>query len=489
MIRTTTQGFRCPVVLPLGVALAGLVGCGEGSGPGPEPDYDAIDPIIYSQHVQPIFDVSCATAFCHDNRTSIAGLNLTSYARLAEGSDYGAMVIPGPPTYSHLYLHLTGAITPQMPQGRDPLSAPAQRMFGRWIAAGAPFDDGLPMDAHATRKAFVACQGENAIAVIDMDTELVARVFEVDEPHSVLVDPVSERLYVSRLVTASDNIHVYDARTYALVATGRAGTFPALLGLSPDRSQLWITNFTGFGDSDNAVRVCHPETLAELVPNGITAPNVEQPHGLAIAPSGSYVYVTNILTDNVTVFTQHPPAFDALVALPRVTGVVQQPQQCLLSPDEEYLYVSTFQSNRVYVMRTATQEFLTHVETGAGPWILTLSPDGSQLWVANWGGNSVSVIDVSNPESPQVLVRDLAPPHPVDGSRPALVRPIGIAFTPDGSRVYVTNANDDGSGSGHHPPPAGEKPPGSVAIFDPTTRRVLTVAEVPNFSRFVSFLP
>ena len=44
-------------------------------------------------------------------------------------------------------------------------------------------------------------------------------------------------------------------------------------------------------------------------------------------------------------------------------------------------------------------------------------------------------------------------------------------------------------GSGHHPPPEGEKNPGSVAVFDALTREVLSVAEVPNFARFVSFLP
>jgi YVTN family beta-propeller protein len=439
--------------------------------------------------VQATFDMSCNTAFCHNSSDAVAGLDLSSYAKLSEGSDYGTMVVPFKPSLSHLYLHLTGDITPRMPQGRDPLSDSAQRLFRRWIEAGAPFDDGSPMYADVTRKAFVACQGENAVVVIDMSEERVVRVFDVDMPHSVLVDPVAKRLYVSRLVTASDNIQVYDTDTYQQVATGRAGTFPALMELSADRSQLWITNFTGFGDKDNAVRICDPGTLDEIVPGGITPPNVQQPHGLAVAPSGGLVYVTNILTDNVSVFTQDPVSVDAVVPLPPGPGGLQQPQQCVLSPAEDYLYVSALGSDRVYVMRTSDNVFLATVEVGDAPWHLTLSPDGRRLWVANWIGSSVSVIDVTTPESPSVIVRDLAPANPVDGERPAVVRPIGIAFTPDGSRVYVTNANDDESGSGHHPPPDGEKEPGSVAIFDPSTMQVEAVVEVPHFARFVSFLP
>lgn len=488
MIRTTLQAFRRSACVPLTVAgLVALTGCGDSTGPDPGPDYDAIDPVVYSAHVQPIFDASCATASCHTAPAPASGLDLSSYAALREGSHHGSMVIPFRPDLSHLYLHLTGDVPPRMPLNRDPLSDPAQRLFRRWIEAGAAFDGGDAMYAETTRKAFVACQGENAVATLDMDAERVVRVFDVDAPHSVFVDPDRKRVYVSRFVTANDNIHVYDAETYGLLFTGRAGSKPALMGLNPAGTQLWVTNFTEPGGSDHAVRILDANTLDEIVPGGVTAPLVEQPHGLAIAPSGTFVYVTNILSDDISIFTQDPIGVDTVVPLPQA-GALQQPQQCVLSPAEDYLYVSAHLTDRVYVMRTSDNVFVATVDVGARPWHLTLSPDGNQLWVANWVGNSVSVLDVSNPESPGMVVRDLAPMHGMH-ARPAIVRPIGIAFAPDGSRVYVTNANDDQSGSGHHPPPAGELEPGSVTIFDPWTRQVRAVAEVPAFARFVSFLP
>jgi DNA-binding beta-propeller fold protein YncE len=110
------------------------------------------------------------------------------------------------------------------------------------------------------------------------------------------------------------------------------------------------------------------------------------------------------------------------------------------------------------------------------------------LWVANWLGESVSIVDITNPDAPS-LVGTLDPEHPLDPGRRVLERPIGIAFSPDGQRVWVACANDDGAGSGHHPPPQGEKNPGNVVVFDRATRAVLAVTEVPNFSRFLAFLP
>lgn len=38
-------------------------------------------------------------------------------------------------------------------------------------------------------------------------------------------------------------------------------------------------------------------------------------------------------------------------------------------------------------------------------------------------------------------------------------------------------------------PPDGQKNPGNVAIFDAATKNVVNVVEVPNFARFISFLP
>jgi len=493
MIRSCLQarrraGLRSAVAAAV-FALSALLasGCSDSSGPGGSGE------VRYAQDVQPVFDASCNTMGCHDSATRSEGLSLAGYDDLAEGSDFGAVILPYYPERSHLWLHVTGAVEPRMPLDRDPLPPATIDLLARWIEQGAPDAAGAPMYSAVTRKAFVACQGENTVAVVDMDTGLAVRQIEVDAPHSVYVDVPTRRLFVTRFETASDNVHVYDADTHALMKTGRAGTFPALIavvrpvGASP---QLWVTNFDANPNNpnpDQAVRVLDPETLTQIA--SFTPANAEVPHGLAVTEDQSKVYVTNIGTDNVTVYSTNPPAvLQTPVALP-AAGLAQQPQQCVLSKNEDYLFVSALGSDRVYVMDTGDYSFPATIDVGDGPWHLTLAPGGDELWVANWLGSSVSVVDVSDPTAPGVPVT-LTPQRMIEGMpHPVLQRPIGIAFTPDGNRVYVTSANDDESGSGHHPSPEGEKNPGNVAVFDADTREVLSVAEVPNFARFVSFLP
>ena len=60
------------------------------------------------------------------------------------------------------------------------LSEDVIRFIRRWIEQGAQGDDGRAMYDDVTRKAFVACQGENTVAVVDKDTGLLVRLLDVD---------------------------------------------------------------------------------------------------------------------------------------------------------------------------------------------------------------------------------------------------------------------------------------------------------------------
>ena len=127
MIRSGMQAL----LVALGGALL-LTGCGDDGGgtePPPPVDYDAIDPVVFSQHIQPVFTASCNTAACHNDVDRAAGLRLTSYDATAQGSTFAPQVLPFHPERSHLYNHMTGAIEPRMPLALDPLSDGAIRTF------------------------------------------------------------------------------------------------------------------------------------------------------------------------------------------------------------------------------------------------------------------------------------------------------------------------------------------------------------------------
>jgi YVTN family beta-propeller protein len=106
-----------------------------------------------------------------------------------------------------------------------------------------------------------------------------------------------------------------------------------------------------------------------------------------------------------------------------------------LTPDGSKLYVANFGSifeagNTVSVIDVATDTLIKEVTVGIGPIAIAITPDGSKVYVANFGsrtslGDTVSVIDVAT---------DTVIDEVNVGAGPA-----GVAVTPDRSRVYVTN--------------------------------------------------
>jgi DNA-binding beta-propeller fold protein YncE len=463
-----------------------------GSPPNDDPygglDFDTVNPVVYSQHIQKVFTMSCNTAACHNDTDRAAGLILTSYAALARGSTFGGQVVPLRHDRSHLYLHLTGDLQPLMPLALDPLRDDVIRAFRRWIEAGAPNDAGVPMYSNVTRKAFVACQGENAVAAVDLDTGLLVHLITVDQPRSVYVDETNDLLYVARFASGPGNIRVFDADTYAPLRAGSAGTFPALLGIAPGTSQLWVTNSDTSATPDNRVRVLDSTTLQEL--DSWDLPNVFQPHGLAFSADGRRVYISNVGSSDISIFGTDPPRpITESIPLPPVSGEPnQEPSQCALSADGTRLYVSALKTDRVHVLNLESQTWGSSAIVGDGPMQLALAPTRNELWVANWIGESVSILSLADPDAPAEVMQ-LSPPNPLSPARQAFQRPMGISLLPGSNLMYVANANEDGGDQGHHPPPGGQEEPGSVVIVNVASRAVLRIEEVPNLARSLAFLP
>jgi len=89
---------------------------------------------------------------------------------------------------------------------------------------------------------------------------------------------------------------------------------------------------------------------------------------------------------------------------------------------------------------------------------VAMSPDGSRVYVSNVWGNSVSVIDTSTNE----VVATVGV-----GSAPS-----GVAVSPDGSRVYVTNGDDT-----------------SVSVIDTSTNEVVATVDVGSAPSGVAVSP
>ena len=116
-------------------------------------------------------------------------------------------------------------------------------------------------------------------------------------------------------------------------------------------------------------------------------------------------------------------ATNTVVGSPIPVGNV--PIGVAVTPDGTKVYVTNFGSANVSVIHTATKTVVKTVPVGTGPWAVAISPDGTKVYVANSAGNTVSVIR--------------RPGNTVVATIPVGNVPYGVAITPDGTQAYVTN--------------------------------------------------
>jgi len=90
--------------------------------------------VSYSQHVQPLFNTTCALSGCHDDATRQSNLSLTSYQNATARP---GIIVPGNADGSILVQRIDGRLQPQMPYQRQPLNSNQINGIKKWINEGA----------------------------------------------------------------------------------------------------------------------------------------------------------------------------------------------------------------------------------------------------------------------------------------------------------------------------------------------------------------
>ena len=77
--------------------------------------------------------------------------------------------------------------------------------------------------------------------------------------------------------------------------------------------------------------------------------------------------------------------------------VGSQPAGVAITPDGTRAYVANFGSNSVYVINTATNTVVAPpIPVGSHPVGVATTADGTRAYVANWGSGTVSVVDTAS---------------------------------------------------------------------------------------------
>ncbi|WP_159453370.1 fibronectin type III domain-containing protein [Plantibacter flavus] len=143
-------------------------------------------------------------------------------------------------------------------------------------------------------------------------------------------------------------------------------------------------------------------------------------YGIAVAPSGSFAYVTGSSIDVIDTQTN--------TVVGSVSGVSGSGlKRVAFSPDGSSAYAMNEQEARVYVIDTATHTVRSTISGFGGRLFegLTVSPDGTQVYVANFGQSSIDLIDTAT-------ARRIGTVSGFSGQEPA-----AVVFAGDGKTAYV----------------------------------------------------
>ena len=212
------------------------------------------------------------------------------------------------------------------------------------------------------------------------------------------------------------------------------GTYPDAVAVTPDGRLALVANF-----SSNTV------TPVEL-PSGKALPAIDAgagPAGIAITPNGSTAYVTDDGSLSSLGNTVTPIDLTTMKVLSPIT-VGDGPQGIVITPDGSKAFVADDGNaalsgqpgsigHQVTPIDLATGKAGTPINVGNGPLGIAVTPDGSTVYVTNLDSESVSPINVSTMQA--------GAPVAVEGGPLAVVVGHGSAWVVDAPAVGQVGNN------------------------------------------------
>jgi len=175
-----------------------------------------------------------------------------------------------------------------------------------------------------------------------------------------------------------------------------------------------------------------------------------RPTGLTFRPDGTQMYLTGNSNDDLiqyslsTAFDVSTASFDLSFNVSARDG---KPEGIALKPDGTQLYFIGSDNNNVYqyslstAFDISTRSFVRSFDVSTqdgGPSGLAFKPDGSRLYVS--GNNNDDIYQYNLSTAFDISTASFIQAFDVGTQEPA---PTGLTFKPDGSQMYVTGTSND----------------------------------------------
>lgn len=436
----------------------------------------------YPDEIEEILRASCATAGCHttQSKEAAAGLDLSTWQALFEGSRGGSPVIPFSPDQSYLLYAVNTdssrglTLNPTMPIGAPPLNDAQYQVLRDWITEGAPNHNGALRfpDISSRTKWYVGNQGCDLVAVFDAGSRQIMRYVHVgqvpglaESPHMIKVSKDKAFWYVIFLA-ANPYIEKYSTQTDELVkkiyiGNGDWNTF----NISPDGKFGFAV---AYNSSSVAIVDLERDTLAIPV---ITFSS--KVHGAVVHPNLNRFYLT--LQDESALYVLDYDSNGDILNFDNIDLVQNQapsvpgplwPHELIFTPDGSKYFVSCQRTKELRVLDAATNTLQDVITVGDDPVEFAIDSERGHLFVTCMEDQSTFASDPSKRGS--VYVIDYSTNTVIKAIYPGY-QPHGLAIDRASNMLVVANRNVSAGGPAPHHSSACGARNGNLVLIDLNT--------------------
>jgi YVTN family beta-propeller protein len=286
--------------------------------------------------------------------------------------------------------------------------------------------------------AYVSNGSSNTVTILDLVYLRQDRTLQVGtNPTNLAVNPVRNEIYVVN--TQSGTISVIDAENNRIAATIPVHRLPSFVSIDLTGHRAYVAN-----SGSNTISVLDLDRRREIAVAGTG----EQPDVVRISPDGRSLVVTNRGSSSVSIFGvnpynpaethEPPPHFRA--AFPGCSGAAD----AVILPDSSKAFIACSAGHQVMAVSLAaapgswavrqnpalmTDHMLTLLDVGKAPVHLAMKPDGGEIFVSNFGSDSISEISTGTNE--------------VGGTYPIGSGPVRGIVSRDNGTLWVANFGAD----------------------------------------------
>jgi len=296
----------------------------------------------------------------------------------------------------------------------------------------------------ASGKVYAVDSSHNAVLVFDGADIVPHRVPVGEEPVSIAVNTSTGSAYVAN--AGAGTVSVLDGASDSVVATVPIGSHPYSIAVDSVTAKVFVTHT--FGDQvsvldgkTNLVTDLKTGSADLIAINSRTGtvyllgyggdvtvldessqkftkrPVGRHAWGLMLNESSGAVYVTRIENSDLASFTG--------AAEPEILAAGAIPCAIAVNSNAHLLYVANYGENSISVVNAKARTAQATILVGDHPKAIAYDPVRNLVYVANTLGNSVTVIDAATNKALATL--------------PAGSRPFALAVVPGSSRLYVAN--------------------------------------------------